>query len=150
MLYHRPHICEVSHLQNNKWNHLFSNLVLFFPTHNFLPPRPIKSEWILTSQYHNLITTHSYIAVNSNLFLPFWNEPSNKFLFLQSLQWQKKRVTIYIKSNLWIGRVMAALLFILSQCVKEILIFILISTYTNLRSNTDPGLRVTWKKIWCQ
>ena len=31
----------------------------------------------------------------------------------------------------------------LSQCVKEILIFILISTYTNLRSNTDPGLRVT-------
>ena len=27
----------------------------------------------------------------------------------------------------------------LSQCVKEILT----STYTNLRSNTDPGLRVT-------
>ena len=30
-----------------------------------------------------------------------------------------------------------------TRCFKEILILILISTYTNLRSNTDPGLRVT-------
>ena len=125
MLYHRPHICEVSHLQNNKWNHLFSNLVFFFLF-------TIKSEWILTSQYHNLITTNSYIALNTNLFYLFRMSLHISSYCCNHCNVKTKGSPFTSNGTCELAELWQLSYFFYAQCVKEILIFILISTYTNL------------------
>ena len=106
----------------------------------------IKSECILTSQYHNLITTHSYIALNTNLFYLFGMSLHISSYFCNHCNDKRKRSPFTSNRTCELAELWQLSYFFYTQCVKELLIFILISTYTNLRSNTDPGLRVTWKK----